>query len=115
MTSPRIVTSFLGFLVKLGIPQKEIARLLGCSQGQVSHLCSGERTLPLEDFRGLLVRLCRDYPTQREQLAEAAVAPILAGTGLRLQLVVEPPPAAPAGTVIDFSEWRSQRELRRAA
>ena len=109
MTSTKIVTSFLSFLVKLGIPQKEIARLLGCSQGQVSHLCAGARSLPLEDFRGLLIRLCQDYPTCREQLAEAAVAPILEGTGLQLRLVVEPPPAAPAaGNVFYLNERRAR-------
>lgn len=112
MVSPPIVSSFLDFLVSLGIRQRDVARMLGCSEAQVSRLRSGDRSLPLEDFRGLLRRLCREHPTQRAQLAEAAVAPILEGTGLHLRLVEGPPPApaAPArGVVIHIDVWQARR------
>lgn len=113
MVSPPIVCSFLDFLASLGIRQRDVARMLGCSEAQVSRLRSGDRSLPLEDFRGLLRRLCREHPTQRAQLAEAAVAPILEGTGLHLRLVEGPPPAAPAAparsNVIHIDVWQARR------
>lgn len=116
MVSPPIVCSFLDFLASLGIRQRDVARMLGCSEAQVSRLRSGDRSLPLEDFRGLLRRLCREHPTQRAQraqLAEAAVAPILEGTGLHLRLVEGPPPAAPAAparsNVIHIDAWQARR------
>jgi hypothetical protein len=112
MVSPPIVSSFLDFLASIGIRQRDVARTLGCSEAQVSRLRSGDRSLPLEDFRGLVQRLCREHPTQRAQLAEAAVAPILKGTGLHLRLVEGPPPApvAPAGgVVICLQDWQARR------
>lgn len=113
MVSSTIVASFLEFLRSINIRQRDVARMLGCSEAQVSRLRSGDRSLPLEDFRGLLRRLCREHPTQRAQLAEAAVAPILEGTGLHLRLVEGPPPAAPAaagrGVVIHLDAWQARR------
>lgn len=113
MVSPPIVCSFLDFLASIGIRQRDVARYLGCSEPQVSRLRSGDRSLPLEDYRGLLARLCRLYPDQRAQLAEAAVAPILEGTGLHLRLVEGPPPAAPASparsNVIHIDAWQARR------
>jgi len=110
LVSSTIVASFLEFLRSINIRQRDVARYLGCSEAQVSRLRSGDRSL--EDFRGLLRRLCREHPTQRAQLAEAAVAPILEGTGLHLRLVEGPPPApaAPArSNVIHIDAWQARR------
>ena len=108
MTST-LVPHFLAALSRRGICQAEVARLLGCSASQASRLASGERTLPLEDLRGLLQRLCRSHPEMREELVVAAIGPLLEGTGLRLVAGELPPPSAPAGRVIDLEEWRMRR------
>lgn len=114
MVSPTIVASFLAFLRSINIRQTDVARMLGCSEAQVSRLRSGDRSLPLDDYRGLLGRLCRAYPAHRAELAEAAVAPILEGTGLHLRLVEGPPPAAPAappppGNMVYLDHWLARR------
>jgi hypothetical protein len=103
-----IVSSFLTALVGLGICQAEIARHLGCSASLVSRLKSGERTLPLQDFSGLLHRLYRVYPDQRVALALAAVGPLLEGSGLRLVAGDLPPAPAAGGVVVDLAAYRQR-------
>ena len=108
MATP-IVSLFLSRLTEMGIRQVDIARHLGCCKSHVSRLKAGARTLPLEDLRGLLQRLCRAYPTLRIELAQAAVGPLLEGSGLRLVAGDLPPAPMNAGQVIDLEEWRVQR------
>ena len=72
MATAPIVPSFLAHLSTLGIRQKDVARTLGVTEGQVSRLRSGDRNLQVDDYRGLLARLCREHPTCCAELVEAA-------------------------------------------
>ena len=115
MPHSRIVPPLLAALKQMGIPQREVAQILGCSSSLISLVSAGERSLTIPDLEGLLKRLAALYPQHRAELAEAALGPLLADLGCEVRVLSGPPPAAPAGKVVILSEWRSQRELRRAA
>ncbi len=110
-----LVPSFFQALIRLGLRQRDIATQLGCSESQVSRLGSGERTLPLEDFRALLKKLVHRYPEARPQLVKAALGPLLQELGCELVVRPLPPPVAPASNLVVLADYRQERALRRAA
>ena len=110
MPKPDIVPSFLSGLKQLGIPQRQVAQILGCSEALISKAASGERALTLADVVGLLRRLVLAYPELRAELVHAALGNLLADLGCEVRVLSAPPPAAPAaGVVVDLAAYRQQR------
>ena len=99
-------------LTEAGLPQRDIADLLGQDRSLVSHWSGGRRAMPLDVLGRLGRELTRRWPDRRQLWAEVLLGDLARALGYRL--VPDDNAPRPAGRLL-FLDEEQRRQLSHAA